>query len=75
MEKRINKYFYLVFGSWLCGIFGGDRFLRGQVGFGILKLLTFGGLCIWYLVDMIIAFTKVGNYDQDFEFINGTWKQ
>jgi len=75
MEKRINKYFFLVFGSMLCGTIGGDRFIRGQVGLGILKLLTFGGLCIWYLVDIIIALTKVGNYDQDFEFNNGAWKQ
>jgi len=74
MEKRVNKYFFTVFGVWLLGIIGGDRFLRGQVGLGILKLITFGAFGIWYLIDLIIALTQFTKYEKDFEFINGAWK-
>lgn len=40
--------------STLLGIFGADRFYRGQIGLGIAKLLTIGGLGIWALIDCII---------------------
>ncbi len=37
--------------SWTLGYFGADRFYNGQVGWGILKMMTFGGACIWWLAD------------------------
>lgn len=30
----------------------------GKVGTGILKLITFGGLGIWWLIDLILIATK-----------------
>ena len=62
-------------GSFLFGGLGVDRFMRGQIGVGICKLLFNGfTLGIWSLVDWIIAMEKAYNTYNDTEdiaFING----
>lgn len=77
VEKSMNKHVFAWVGSFLFGGLGVDRFMRGQVGLGILKLLTWGGLGIWYLVDWIIAMTKVYgsafNDSDNITFINGQY--
>ena len=73
MEKRISKHVYTWVGSFLFGGIGVDRFMRGQVGLGILKIITIGGLGVWSLVDWIIALTKLGSYQDDFVFVDGKW--
>ena len=75
MEKRINKHVFTWVGTLLFGYSGADRFMRGQVGLGILKLITCGGFLIWSLIDWIIALTKLGNYDSEFVFVGGKWKE
>jgi TM2 domain-containing membrane protein YozV len=55
--KRLNWVLTLVM-SVVFGGFGVDRFMMGDVGLGILKLITFGGLGIWWLVDVILIATK-----------------
>ena len=40
--------------SFFFGYFGLDRFMIGDTVKGILKLLTFGGLSVWYLIDLFL---------------------
>lgn len=52
--------------SLIAGGLGVDRFLLGQTGLGILKLLTCGGLGIWAIVDwfLIMGLTRDANLDK-----------
>lgn len=43
--------------SAIVGEFGIDRFYLGYTGLGILKLITFGGCGIWWLIDLILIAT------------------
>jgi len=49
--------------SFLGGYFGLDRFYRGEVALGVIKLITWGGLGVWYLVDVAIAAYRFGKLD------------
>jgi TM2 domain-containing membrane protein YozV len=62
-EKRILPTGLLCF---FLGVFGAHRFYVGKIGTGLLQLVTFGGLGIWWLVDMIMLVSgefrdKAGN--------------
>ena len=56
-SKRILPTMLL---CWLLGVFGVHRFYVGKIGTGILQLLTFGGLCIWTIIDLVVIIT--GNF-------------
>ncbi len=75
--KTMDKNVFTWVGTFLFGAFGVDRFMRGQVGLGILKLITIGGMGVWATIDFIVALTKVyGNafsMEEDVTFINGKY--
>lgn len=77
METKFNKHVFCWVFCWLLGGIGIDRFLRGQVGLGILKLITAGGCGVWALVDLIICITKAyGSAFSDTEeltFVDGMY--
>lgn len=72
--QPLNGKSFLV--AWLLslflGFFGADRFYLGKIGTGVAKLLTFGGIGIWYLIDLIVilagrAKDSRGNALSDYE--------
>ena len=63
MERTVqhsgDKSFMVTFLlSYFLGFLGVDRFYVGKIGTGILKLLTFGGFGIWWLIDLILILTN-----------------
>ncbi len=49
--------------SILIGGLGIDRFVLGQTGLGVAKLLTCGGLGIWTIVDWFLIMGETRNYN------------
>ena len=70
--RRINKHFFVWVCTFVLGYFGVDRFLRGQILFGVLKIFL-DWFAIWALIDWIIALTKYSVAGEDFTFVDGKW--
>lgn len=57
--KTINRHLFVWVFSFLLGNLGVDRFMRGQIGAGVCKLLFWWvTLGLWPLIDWIIALVK-----------------
>lgn len=55
--KKVN-YVVILLVSIFLGWLGIDRFMMGQVGLGIVKLITMGGFGIWWFIDIILIALK-----------------
>ena len=76
--RKCNKHVFVWLFAFVLGEFGVDRFYRGQIGLGILKFITAGGLGMWFLADFIIAAIKAYSNsafgpDEDVVFVNGQY--
>ena len=49
--------------AWLLGGWGVDRFMLGQTGLGVAKLLTLGGCGVWALIDIFTAMGRTRAYN------------
>jgi len=64
--KEVNWLLTLIC-SLLAGTLAIDRFLMGHIELGVLKLVTAGGLGIWWLIDLLLIANK-------YEFKGVKWK-
>ena len=52
-DRRYNPVAALVLAVFL-GYLGIDRFYSGNIVAGVIKLLTLGGLGIWWIIDIVL---------------------
>jgi TM2 domain-containing membrane protein YozV len=62
-SERKDRTMVLVL-SVLFGGFGVDRFMIGDMGMGLLKLLTVGGFGIIYLIDLFLIMGRTDEYNR-----------
>ena len=57
-NPEAKSYMVALLLSVFVGGFGIDRFYVGHIGLGVVKLLTMGGLGVWWVIDLILFATK-----------------
>ena len=67
-----KSWFVALILSIFVGWFGVDRFYLGKIGTGILKLLTFGLMGIWWLIDIILIATDNMTDSEGRPLVKGT---
>lgn len=70
VSPKQRHFLAVFFLSFMWGTFGVDRFYLGKVWTGLLKLVTFGGLGFWTLIDFVLIMSgamkdKQGNPMRD----------
>lgn len=54
---------YLLIGtilSWCVGFLGADRFYKGDIGLGVVKLITLGAFGLWWIYDAAVWTIELG---------------
>ena len=59
MDTKLASHTVMIL-SWLLGYFGADRFYKGQILWGVLKLVTVGGGGLWWIIDGVYYTYKAG---------------
>lgn len=59
MDKKLIAHIIMIL-SWTLGYLGADRFYKGQVLLGVLKLITLGVGGIWWIIDSVYYTYKAG---------------
>ena len=69
--RHYNKHLFVWIGSFIFGVIGIDRFMRGQIGLGLLKLFTGGFWGFLFLYDWGLAMVKAyGSAYRDTDYIH-----
>jgi TM2 domain-containing membrane protein YozV len=55
----------MIFAACPLGVFGVDRFLLGDTGLGIVKMLTFGQFLIGFTIDIFTVKKRTRDYNFD----------
>ena len=58
-DSRFRSHTLMIL-SILFGCFGLDRIYNRQLGWGIVKLITLGGIGIWWVIDAVYFTYKAG---------------
>ena len=61
-ERKDRTLIFVV--SLIFGYLGVDRFLVGDIAWGVLKLLTFGGCGILWLIDLFLIWNRVDVFNR-----------
>ena len=59
MDKKLSVHIIMIL-SWLLGYLGADRFYKGQILWGIIKLITLGVGGVWWIIDAVYYTYQAG---------------
>ena len=60
-QRQKNRGLTFILALFLGGF---DRIYLGQIGWGVLKLLTFEGMVIWGIIDLFTAMGRTDEYNR-----------
>lgn len=65
ISQRFKRPILMPVVTWFLGFWGVDRFMIGDTGLGVFKLLTFGGFLFFNLYDLFTLHRKARAYNFD----------
>jgi hypothetical protein len=58
LSLQLKKPMTILLFSIFLGELGVDRFMLGDIGLGVGKLLTLGGCLVWWLIDLFLVMDR-----------------